>query len=131
MKMMRMAIAAAVTAGSVLANPPNPRVAGDMFAVKKVAGTPNCAKTPAGAEVLFDGTAASAEANWLAEKPKEKGGVIWPVKDGVWIDTATDLITKKAYGSLKLHLEWRVPADRVAAGQKGANSGIIFMPKKG
>ena len=130
MNVMLMAMAA-VTAGAVWANPPNPRVEGDMFAVKKVAGTPDFARPPAGAVVLFDGTAESAEANWVAEKPKEKGGVIWPVKDGVWIDTATDLLTKKEFGSVKLHLEWRVPQDRVAAGQKGANSGIIFMPKKG
>ena len=106
----------ALTTGAVFANPPNPKVDGDMFAVKKVAGTPNFAKPPTGAEVLFDGTTAAADANWLAEKPKEKGGVIWPIKDGVWIDTATDLLTKKEYGSVKLHLEWRVPKDRVAAG---------------
>lgn len=129
--MLRAMAMAAVTAGAVLANPPNPRVEGDMFAVKKVEGTPDFARPPAGAVVLFDGTSESAEANWVAEKPKEKGGVIWPVKEGVWIDTATDLLTKKEFGSVKLHLEWRVPQDRVAAGQKGANSGIIFMPKKG
>ena len=122
---------AALATGAVFANPPNPKAEGDMYGVKKVAGTPNFAKAPAGAEVLFDGTAASAEANWVAEKPKEKGGQIWPVKDGVWIDTATDLLTKKEYGSVKLHLEWRVPGDREAKGQKGANSGVIFMPRKG
>ena len=131
MKQLLIALIATLTTGAAFANPPNPKVDGDMFAVKKVVGTPNFAKPPQGADVLFDGTSASAEANWLAEKPKEKGGQIWPVKDGAWIDTATDLLTKKEYGSVRLHLEWRVPKDRVASGQKGANSGIIFMPKKG
>jgi hypothetical protein len=131
---MKRCISAAVlalVAGGALANPPNPRVEGDMYAVKKVAGKPDFAKPPQGADVLFDGTQTSAEANWVAEKPKEKGGQIWPVKDGIWIDTASDLLTKKEYGSVRLHLEWRVPEGREVKGQKGANSGIIFMPKKG
>lgn len=131
MNTVLVAMMAVVSVGTVFANPPNPKVSGDMFGVKKVQGTPDFVKPPQGADVLFDGTMASAEANWVAEKPKEKGGVIWPVKEGVWIDTATDLLTKKEFGSVQMHLEWRVPKDRVAMGQKGANSGVIFMPKKG
>ncbi|MDR2849526.1 MAG: DUF1080 domain-containing protein, partial [Verrucomicrobiota bacterium] len=126
-----LVVAAVTTVGAAFANPPNPKVEGDMYAVKKVEGKPDFAKPPSGAEVLFDGTQASAEANWVLGKPVEKGGQLWPIKDGVWIDTANDLLTKKEYGSVRLHLEWRIPSGRETKGQKGANSGIIFMPQKG
>ena len=114
-----VAMMAIVSVGTVFANPPNPKVSGDMFGVKKVQGNPDFAQPPQGAEVLFDGTMASAEANWVAEKPKEKGGVIWPVKEGVWIDTATDLLTKKEFGSVQMHLEWRVPKTAWLWARKG------------
>jgi len=73
MKQIAVAMMAAMTVGAVLANPPNPQVAGGMFGVKRVEGKPCYTPPPADAVVLFDGTEASATDNWLAQKPKEKG----------------------------------------------------------
>jgi hypothetical protein len=101
---------------------------GDSNKVPKVAGTCQTTPPPAGAEVLFDGTEASRE-KWDAVR--NNNATVWPIKDGVWVAAATDIKTKKDYGSCQLHLEWRVPAGRAIDGQKGGNSGVIFMFPKG
>ncbi|MDR0535673.1 MAG: DUF1080 domain-containing protein [Puniceicoccales bacterium] len=94
---------------------------GNSNDVPKVQGVLQTTPPPSGAEVLFDGTEATAAANWGPE------GKLWPIKDGVWVDTARDVFTKKAYGSCKLHLEWRVPSHHTNSnGQKAGNSGVIF-----
>ncbi|MDR2863692.1 MAG: DUF1080 domain-containing protein [Puniceicoccales bacterium] len=100
---------------------------GDSNKIPKVAGTLQTTPPPVGAEVLFDGTEASLD-KW---EPGNKDSKVWPIKNGIWVDTATDLFTKKSYGSCQIHLEWRVPANREVNGQSGGNSGVIFMPKKG
>jgi len=97
-----------------------------LFSIPKVKGKIQTTRPPAGAEILFNGKEESVTANWVPEK---KDAAPWPVKNGIWIDSnGTDMLTKKSYGSVKLHLEWRVPADRECSGQKGANSGVIFSP---
>ncbi|MDR1817375.1 MAG: DUF1080 domain-containing protein [Puniceicoccales bacterium] len=112
-----------------VANKGRPEIQGGMHAVKKVPGKCDTTPPPAGAIVLFDGTAASVAANWRPENAKNPA---WPVNTAGALVAAnkTDLLTQRAFGSLKLHLEWRVPADRKGiSGQRGANSGVIFMPR--
>ncbi|MDR2862304.1 MAG: DUF1080 domain-containing protein [Puniceicoccales bacterium] len=100
----------------------------DSNKIKKVAGECKTTPPPSDAEVLFDGTEKSKE-NWVPER--SNNAKVWPIKNGVWVADATDIKTKKEYGSCRLHLEWRVPKGRVIDGQKGGNSGIIFMYRKG
>ncbi|MDR2513234.1 MAG: DUF1080 domain-containing protein [Puniceicoccales bacterium] len=95
--------------------------------VQRLQGACLSTPPPPEAEVLFDGTEESTKV-WEAGK---KGGKLWPVKGGVWVDTACDMRTRKAYGDLQLHLEWRVPKDYRNDGQKGGNSGVIFMDGPG
>ncbi|MDR1497287.1 MAG: DUF1080 domain-containing protein [Puniceicoccales bacterium] len=79
---------------------------------------------PSDADVLFDGTAESLAKAWVPTRANHK---IWPVQNEIAVAANTDIRTKKSYGDCQLHIEWRVPANRHADGQRGANSGVIFM----
>ena len=35
--------------------------------------------------------------------------------------------SKQSFGSMQLHMEWKIPAGREVQGQKGGNSGIFLM----
>ncbi|MFK7909549.1 MAG: DUF1080 domain-containing protein [Akkermansiaceae bacterium] len=79
---------------------------------------------PKGAIVIFDGKNADAFSR------------AWDVKDGILIatknpkpKTSGDVRTKQEFGSVRLHVEWRIPAGREVDGQKGGNSGIFFMDR--
>jgi len=76
------------------------------------------AKPPAGATVLFDGRDLS---KWKPSKWKVENGYIEIVpKTG-------NLVTKDAFGSVRLHLEWWNPPVPQGEGQKQGNSGVFFM----
>ena len=73
-------------------------------------------KKPAdGAIVLFDGSDASAKANW------NKGEAV----DGLLRNN--DIATKKKFGSYHLHLEFRTPYKPFARGQGRGNSGVYHQ----
>ncbi|MDR0535681.1 MAG: DUF1080 domain-containing protein [Puniceicoccales bacterium] len=89
---------------------------------------------PAGADILFDGTAASRDAAW---EPARRDRKIWVVKEVrdlgggplysvLEASNRTDIDTKKAYGDARLHIEWRAPVNRGVHGQQGTNSGVMF-----
>lgn len=84
-------------------------------------------KAPADAVVIFDGqgTDALTDARPNAKtEPKP-----WVVKDGVLIASPGDTRTKQSFGSIQLHMEWKIPAGRKVNGQKGGNSGIFLMDR--
>lgn len=70
---------------------------------------------PSDAIVLFDGKDLS---EW-------RGGE-WKVEDGVLTVGRGDLVTKRSFGDIQLHLEWRVPADTKGSSENRGNSGIKF-----
>lgn len=72
---------------------------------------------PADAIVIFDGGGTDALT------------VAWQVKDGVLIASPKNNLTKQKFGSIQLHMEWRIPAGRKVSGQKGGNSGIFLMDR--
>lgn len=94
---------------------------------------PPVVATPAGgvpsdAIVLFDGT------NLDAWEPARPEGKPWKIEDGamVVIPTAaparpTDQQTKRAFGDVQLHVEFRTPAAVKGNGQDRGNSGVFFM----
>lgn len=53
----------------------------------------------------------------------------WDFKDGVVTVRAGggDLVSKQAFGSCQVHLEWRTPAEVKGNGQGRGNSGLFFM----
>lgn len=80
---------------------------------------------PSDAIVLFDGTSLDA---W---EPVASGGVPWVIQDGAMVivpsPRPTDHRTKRSFGDVQLHLEWRVPAEPKGQGQDRGNSGVFFM----
>jgi hypothetical protein len=80
---------------------------------------------PADAVVLFDGTSLDA---W---EPVLENGALWKIADGAMVIVPSpkpcDQRTRRAFGDVQLHLEWRTPAPARGAGQDRGNSGVFFM----
>lgn len=80
---------------------------------------------PSDAIVLFDGT------NLDAWEPIRAGEPPWRIEDGDMLVVPNpkpcDMQTKRLFGDLQLHLEFRTPATVVGEGQGRGNSGVFFM----
>lgn len=76
---------------------------------------------PSDAIVLFDGTD-------LAEWRGRNGEAKWEIKDGVLtiVPGTGQITTKRSFGDIQLHMEWRTPADARGGGESRGNSGIKF-----
>lgn len=71
---------------------------------------------PAGAIVLFDGKDTS---QWTDST--------WVVRDGLWISEGkTSPRTRRNFGSFKLHVEWRAPADFQGPWSNRGNNGVLL-----
>jgi len=107
------------------------------FTLKRVEkGSPTLgAKPPSGAVVLFDG------ANVDAWQHDDGRAVTWKVTDAgamqilshYWNDGKNgeqglggNIVTKRTFGSMRLHLEFRYPVEPDKAGQMRGNSGIFL-----
>jgi hypothetical protein len=82
---------------------------------------------PSDAIILFDGTDFS---EWLS---KDGGEVEWALDEGAMTVNPGkgSISTKKKFGSIQLHVEWRTPVDNDKEGQAGGNSGIFLMERHG
>jgi hypothetical protein len=80
---------------------------------------------PSDAIVLFDGSDLSA---WSAEDGSAAG---WRVEGGAMtvVPGAGNIRTRRGFGDLQLHIEWRTPAEISGDGQGRGNSGIYFMER--
>ncbi len=92
----------------------------------------NEAAAPAGAVVLVGGADAAQE--WEADatpNAKNKTPVTWEIKDGVMTARTNGIRTKRSFGDITLHVEWRSAAgydtDPKKKSQGNSNSGIFFM----
>lgn len=87
------------------------------------------APVPAGARVLFDGTAERLRANWMtadAQAPR------WQVQDGVLTvePGGGSIYTRDVFGDVELHVEFATPFPRGGRGFHGqgrGNSGVFFF----
>jgi hypothetical protein len=79
-------------------------------------------RPPSDAIVLFDGTDLSA---WRGQD----GDAAWIVEGGAVTVLAGsgDLFTKRPFGDVQLHIEWRTPAEVSGDGQGRGNSGVYLM----
>jgi len=90
--------------------------------------TPGVSNTdaPSDATILYNG-------NGLGAFQKKDGSAAgWKIDaDGAVTDIkgAGDLITKEAFGSCQLHIEFREPAEVKGSGQARGNSGVYIMGK--
>ena len=86
----------------------------------------NEAAAPAGAIVLFDGKDVATE--W---EPDGKNTALWLVKDGTMIARSNGIHTKRSFGDITLHAEWRsaegYDTNPKKKGQGNSNSGVFFM----
>ena len=92
----------------------------------------NEAAAPAGAIVLVGGADSANE--WEADavpNAKLKTPVTWAIQDGVMIARTNGIRTKRTFGDVTLHVEWRSAAgydtDPKKKSQGNSNSGIFFM----
>lgn len=80
---------------------------------------------PSDAIVLFNGE------NLDAWEPVAAGGPGWIIEDGAMMVVPqlkpVDQRTKRSFGDVQLHLEFRTPRDVKGKGQGRGNSGIYFM----
>lgn len=80
---------------------------------------------PSDAIVLFDGKNLDAwESSVAPDQP-----VPWQLADGLLVTVAKAgfIRTKRHFGDIQLHIEWRAPATVKGDGQSRGNSGIYFM----
>lgn len=92
----------------------------------------NEAPAPAGAIVLVGGPDSANE--WepdAAPSAKLKVPMTWEIKDGVMTARSNGIRTKRTFGDITLHVEWRSAAgydtDPKKKSQGNSNSGIFFM----
>ena len=90
--------------------------------------TATAAGVPSDAIVLFDGT------NLDAWEPARPDGHPWKIEDGAMVIIPTpapgkpcDQQTKRSFGDVQLHLEFRTPAEVKGESQGRGNSGVYFM----
>ena len=83
------------------------------------------AKPPSDAIVLFDGRDLS---EW---RGKDGGAAAWKVADGAMTVVAKtgDIETRREFGDVQLHVEWRTPAVVEGEGQERGNSGVYLMKR--
>jgi len=80
---------------------------------------------PSDAIVLFDGKSLDA---W---EPVVPNGPSWKIEDGAMVVVPqakpVDQKTKRSFGDIQLHLEFRTPSEVKGKSQERGNSGIYFM----
>jgi hypothetical protein len=78
---------------------------------------------PSDAIVLFDGK------NLDAWEPEKAGSPGWKLENGVMVVVpgAGDIRTKRAFGDIQLHIEFREPSPAHGNGQYRGNSGVFLM----
>ena len=81
------------------------------------------APPPADATVLFDGKDVT---EWT---DKSGNPAPWTVVDGAMVSAKSDIVSKKQFGDVQLHLEFREPTPGRGEGQGRGNSGVYFMDK--
>lgn len=90
---------------------------------------PTAAEAPSDAIVLFNGKDLS---EWTMEDAQKPAG--WVVKDGYFEvppkgEGSGTIATKRAFGDVQLHIEWRSPEEVKGDSQGRGNSGIFFQEK--
>lgn len=114
-----------LTAFSANAQIKDPKVTEVWEPVPNVIDPGNASKAPSDAIVLFDGTNLS---EWTHH---DGSAASWIIKDGYMEvkKESGDIVTKKEFGDVQLHVEWRTPSEIVGDGQGRGNSGVYLQDK--
>ena len=135
-------VAGAVSAAGLAVDQMDPRVT-ELWSPVPGAVTPgDKGGPPSDATVLFDGVDISAWekgvgaadtyadfGEFLQKLQKPGEPIEWDVKDGnMTVGAGTGYIkSKKTFGDVQLHVEWRSPAKPLKEGQNRGNSGIFLQ----
>jgi hypothetical protein len=85
-------------------------------------GATDC-EPPSDAIILFDGKDISRE--WTDEKGNPSN---WVIQDGALICTkGSGLKSKRKFGDIQLHIEWRTPTEVKGTSQERGNSGVYLQ----
>lgn len=89
---------------------------------------PGEGQPPSDAMVLLGDTQGTASSRW---ESVNGGPAPWPITDGVMtvVPRTGDIRTKRAFGNVQLHLEWRTPSEVRGDGQGRGNSGVFLMDR--
>jgi hypothetical protein len=89
----------------------------------RVVAPGNGAEPPSDAVVLFDGKDFS---QW---ERVDGGDVKWKLENNAMtvVNGGGSIQTRKSFGDIQMHIEWRIPADVSGEGQNRGNSGIHFQ----
>lgn len=82
---------------------------------------------PSDAIVLFDGSSLD---EWI--HVKDSTAAQWPIKEDGSLqvkDKSGDIRTKRDFGSMQLHLEWKSPTEIIGEGQSRGNSGVFIQQR--
>ena len=117
---LKAIVPALAMAGIVMCQPQSDSSATEVWEpVPPVIDPGGPGEPPSDAIVLFDGADLS---EWTGD---------WEVGDGVVtvVDGAGPLTTKRAFGDVQLHIEWRTPSVIEGEGQGRGNSGVFLMER--
>lgn len=127
MKRLTLMLVALVTVTSALAQIKDPKATEvwDPVPRKVTPGATNSAP-PSDAIVLFDGSNLN---EWASRN--DKGAAKWDVTSGIMtVKPGTgDIITKRKFGDIQLHIEWRSPLVVEGEGQGRGNSGVFLQER--
>jgi hypothetical protein len=92
---------------------------------KKITATPTFTEAPSDAIILFSGKDLN---EWTT---LDGAPAAWEIKDGAFTVAKGkgDIKTKKTFGDIQLHIEWRAPSEIVGEGQGRGNSGIFLQER--
>ncbi|MFY0593801.1 3-keto-disaccharide hydrolase [Roseivirga sp.] len=81
---------------------------------------------PSDAIVLFDGKSLN---EWKSRKNGNAAG--WKVENGYMevVKGTGDIMTKRQFGDIQLHIEWSAPTEIVGEGQGRGNSGVFLQER--
>ncbi|HVS14849.1 MAG TPA: DUF1080 domain-containing protein [Thermoanaerobaculia bacterium] len=122
---MVLALAGCAVAAAVAAQEPqgDPKLT-EVWEPEPAVVTPGDAGAPpSDAVVLFDGADLSA---WTG---RDGGAAPWEVADGAFtvVPGSGAIQTRRVFGDVQLHLEWRTPEAVSGEGQGRGNSGVFLM----
>ena len=122
--MVTMAATGAVASGNASAT--SVKSAGSAPAVKRVTPAAVAGQPPSDAIVLFDGTQKSLETNWCDDRGNKSR---WKCVDGAVEATlgAGNLRTRRTFGDVQLHVEWRTPVEPGTNPMNRGNSGVFLL----
>ncbi len=120
-----LTVATAAFSGNSLAQEWTPELTERWEPVPEIVTPGVGPRPPSDAIVLFDGASLS---EWESVR---EGPAAWGVEDGAMtvVRGAGDIRTRRSFGSVQLHLEWRTPAAVQGEGQGRGNSGVFFQER--